>query len=94
MSRIAKTKATKLAETKAKVKQSPKLQALLGEILKGIPPPNGDLQFSLNRNRYMQEQLILAIQASAEACFPGINEMVGLLAGKERELLSKVGPQC
>jgi hypothetical protein len=82
------------AERKEAVKQSPKLQALLGEILKGIPPPNGIPQFSLNRNRLLQQRLIEAIQATAEHHFPGINEMVGLLAAKEAELLQVVGPQC
>lgn len=83
-----------LAETKAAVKKSPKLSDLLGELLKNVPPPNGNLQHSLNRNRYLQEQLVVAVQACAEAAFPGINEMIGLLASKESELLTKVGPQC
>jgi hypothetical protein len=81
-------------ETRERLKRSPKLQKLLGDLMHDIPKPNGDPNQSLRSNRTIQERLIIALQLSGESLFPGINEMIGLLAAREQELLKLAGPQC
>lgn len=69
---------------------STSLQRMLDHVLKDLPP-KGTPEQSLYRNREIQQRMIGAMEAGAEAMWPGFRRLMTALGEREAEIIEALG---